>query len=172
MTDAMEGLPPADARRMRLLLDAVDGIDPTPDQVTALRWLAGWEDHVVRAVATLLIRARRSTADLRDLLTTAGYGEDEQLPLTLAALAGWEAHGELPAVCRHAGTAPAGRAVARLADADPAVEGLTAHTTVATCLGCAQLVAGVELRPSRSSGPGWTAAPSVLRRQGSAVRDG
>lgn len=96
MTDAMQGLPPGDAQRMRLLLDAVDGIEPTPEQMAVLRWLAGWEDHVVRAVATLLIRARRSTADLRQLFVSAGYDADEELPVSLNDLAHFAQHGVLP----------------------------------------------------------------------------
>lgn len=70
----------------------------------------------------------------------------------------------MPEPCTHPDTSPAGTSVARLTNADAALEGLVAETVIGTCVGCRELVAVVELRPGRG-GPEWLTAPVALRRQ-------
>src|ERR1051326_1545339 len=60
-----DGLTPAAAAQMGMLLDSLGAVEPTREQIQALRWLSGWEVHTVHAIAALL----RTTGTRRSLTT-------------------------------------------------------------------------------------------------------
>ena len=45
-------------RHLRLLLDALDGVEVTAAERRTLEWLAGWEDETVTNMAAMITKAR------------------------------------------------------------------------------------------------------------------
>lgn len=45
-------------RHLRLLLDALDGVQVTAAERRTLEWLAGWEDETVTNMAAMITKAR------------------------------------------------------------------------------------------------------------------
>ena len=45
-------------RHLRLLLDALDGVEVTAAERRTLEWLAGWEDETVTNMAATITKAR------------------------------------------------------------------------------------------------------------------
>ena len=53
-------LPPGQAARLAVLLDALDGMALSDTERASLAWLAGFEAHTVENIAEVIIRARQT----------------------------------------------------------------------------------------------------------------
>jgi hypothetical protein len=137
MPDPTDGLTPAAAAQMGMLLDSLGAVEPTREQIQALRWLSGWEVHTVHAIAALL----RTTGTRRSLTTavhpcphTGVYAEADTTETPLRVIA----------------------------DDGNDLDGIVVQVHLGRCTCCEQRVVSVTANPSGQDQPAWVSLPVVM----------